>query len=267
MNGMSPVLCVHDFFWGWIVKSKMLVVAVFCAAALVLVLALVLDFSGSQAPNNASKQSEPSTPVAIADTAKPTASAEASKGSKEASAKPKERKTKAAAGEAPAKSADPKAKATRPSWDPEPSGSESRLEVPEKPEATKFSLPDTPDREPVLEHAPKTGVAKGKLTKDFPAAAVPLPKSTTIVTSSVEQQAKLVFVGVEARSEDSVDEVLAFYAKHFADLNWLTTENGAGKGMTQLSGSFGSDSTTVTVRQLPTGATSIVAAGVFEVQE
>lgn len=247
-------------------KSKILVVAVFCAAALVLVLALVLDFGNSPAPTTASRQAAPSTPAA-AGTAQPESTPQDSESPAKASDAPSGQSGKPAQKSAAAASATGQAEATRPSWDPEPSAAESRLEVPEQPQAQEFSLPETEPREPVLASAPQTGVAEGELTEGFPATAVPLPDSATIVKSSVEQQAQLVFVGVEGRSEASVDEVLEFYAQHFAQQQWLTTQNNPAEGVKQLSGSFGADSTTVTVRQLPTGATSIVAAGVFELQE
>ncbi|WP_423299976.1 hypothetical protein, partial [Glutamicibacter nicotianae] len=161
----------------------------------------------------------------------------------------------------------PKPEATRPTWDPQPSASETRAEVPEEAKASEFSLPKTEPREPVLATAPKTGVAEGKLTKGFPKKAVPVPERTQIVQSSVEQQEQLVFVGFEGRSSDSVEEVLAFYSKHFEQQGWLATQSEPAAGQTRLSGSFGTESTTITVRQLPTGATAVVAAGVFEIQE
>ncbi|HJX80226.1 hypothetical protein [Glutamicibacter sp.] len=243
-------------------KSKILVSIVLGAAAILLVVALALDFGGSTPTADPSADTA-QTHLSTAPTASSAASAQAS-ASPSATGKdsdPMKPKTEEK------KSGEPKAEATRPSWDPKPSASESRLEVPEQPKASQFKLPDTPERQPVLKKAPKTGVSTGKLTKEFPKDAVPVPKSTTIVQSSVEKQEQLVFVGVEGRSSASVDEVLSFYSEHFEKQHWLTTQSEPVTGVTQLLGSFGEDSTTVTIRQLPTGATSIVAAGVFEIQE
>lgn len=243
-------------------KSKILVSIVLGAAAILLVVALALDFGGSTPTADLSTNTaqSPSTTSASASAAV-SAQASASPSATGKDSESKNQKTEEK------KSGEPKVEATRPSWDPKPSASESRLEVPEQPNASQFKLPDTPERKPVLKKAPKTGVSTGKLTKEFPKDAVPMPKSTTIVQSSVEKQEQLVFVGVEGRSNASVEEVLSFYSEHFEQQHWLTAQSEPATGVTQLLGSFGEDSTTVTIRQLPTGATSIVAAGVFEIQE
>ncbi|MGH3652902.1 hypothetical protein [Glutamicibacter sp.] len=238
-------------------KSKVLATIILGAAAILLVVALAMDLGGTK-PTAGQQPAATPDPVATSTAGQPTAGPETAEAAKPSGEAKKE--------SAPEQSA-PKPKATRPSWDPQPSATESRLEVPEAAKPSQFALPDTPKREPVLEKAPKSSVAEGKLVKGFPKAAVPVPESTSIVQSSVQNQAKKVLVGVEGRSSDSVDEVLAFYAKHFEELNWLTTQSAPAEGTTQLSGSYGAESATVTVRQLPTGATSIVAAGIFEVQE
>ncbi|UXN31290.1 hypothetical protein [Glutamicibacter sp. M10] len=244
-------------------KTKILVSIVLGAAAVVLVVALALDFGGRTPSADLSAETAQS-PMATSPSASSATSAKSSSSPSETG---KDSEQKKQTTEEEKTSSEPTAEATRPSWDPKPSGSESRLEVPEQPEASQFKLPDTPKREPVLTKVPQTGVATGKLTKEFPKDAVPVPKSTTIVQSSVEKQEKLVFVGVEGRSNASVEEVLSFYSEHFEQQQWLTAQSEPAEGVTQLLGSFGEDSTTVTIRQLPTGATSIVAAGVFEIQE
>ena len=76
-------------------------------------------------------------------------------------------------------------------------------------------MPSAEPRKPALSKAPKPGAAEGKLTKGFPKEAMPLPSSTTIERSSVEAQSSLVMVGVQGRSKQSVEEVLAFYEAHF----------------------------------------------------
>ncbi|GGJ70755.1 hypothetical protein [Glutamicibacter ardleyensis] len=243
-------------------KSKILVAIVLGAAAILLVVALALDFGGSTPTAGLSADTAQS-PVTASPSASaaPSAHSSASPSAKGKDSEPKKQKTEEN------KPGEPTAEATRPSWDPKPSASPTRLEVPEQPKASQFKLPDTPERQPVLKKAPKTGMSTGKLTKEFPKDAVPVPKATTIVQSSVEKQEKMVFAGVEGRSNSSVEEVLSFYSEHFEQQQWLTTQSEPATGVTQLMGSFGADSTTVTIRQLPTGATSIVAAGVFEIQE
>ncbi|MGP5382732.1 hypothetical protein ACTXL8_11180 [Glutamicibacter arilaitensis] len=255
-------------------KSKLLVGLILGLAAIVLVVAVALDIGGRQGPVEgavASAQSlatqEPSAPSSVS-ASSGTPSTGGSKDSKDEKDSKISEKSKASKNKDSGREEDaPKPEATRPTWDPQPSASETRAEVPEEAKASEFSLPKTEPREPVLAKAPKTGVAEGKLTKGFPKKAVPVPDRTSIVQSSVEQQAELVFVGFEGRSSDSVEEVLAFYSKHFEQQGWLATQSEPAVGQTRLSGFFGTESTTITVRQLPTGATAVVAAGVFEIQE
>ncbi|WPR66105.1 hypothetical protein SLW73_07245 [Glutamicibacter protophormiae] len=166
---------------------------------------------------------------------------------------------------APKASDQPTAQATRPSWNPQPSESQVGLEVPTPTKASKFALPSTEERAPVLTKAPAIGVKEGKLTKGFPTAALPLPSATSIVQSSVAKQGELVMLGLEGRSKSSTDEVLDFYAVHFKKLNWLSERSTPAEGTTQITGGFGTDSATITVRKLPTGQTAVSAAGVFKV--
>lgn len=262
---------------GGIMKSKLLAGLILGLAAIVLVVAVALDMGGRQGPAEgaaASAQSSathqpPATYSAPQSTGTPsTDDSKDSKDEKESEDAKKSEKSKDSKDKDSGKDEDaPKPEATRPTWDPQPSASETRAEVPEEAKASEFSLPKTEPREPVLATAPKTGVAEGKLTKGFPKSAVPVPERTQIVQSSVEQQEQLVLVGFEGRSSDSVDEVLAFYTRHFEQQGWLATQSEPAAGQTRISGSFGTESTTITVRQLPTGATAVVAAGVFEIQE
>lgn len=80
-------------------------------------------------------------------------------------------------------------------------------------------------------------------------------------------QSSLVMVGVQGRSKQSVDEVLAFYESHFKDLQWLATTSSEADGSARLQAGFGQDTATVTLHQLPTGLTEINAAGVFKVED
>lgn len=239
-------------------KLKIVAVSIFVLAAALVVLALSLDLArhtDAADDTTVTAQSAAATPPAIPSPAPPVKEAgpSADSGSKSASA--------------PGSAGEPQPEATRPSWDPQPTASDQELEVPEQTAPARQRMPESKKREPALKKVPKTQVAEGKLTDGFPKAAVPLPESSMVVRSSVEQQGKLVLVGVEGRSEQTVEQVLAFYSEHFAQREWLTTGSSVGQGTAQLRGAFGDDSTTVTVRQLPTGMTGITAAGVFKVKE
>ena len=247
-------------------KTKIFVVTILGAAGILLVVALAMDFgrtgqhreSVAQSSSGVIETSQAPQPEVIK-TVDP---------SKKTAAKPGNTKA-VKASQATSKSMDSpdsKPETTRPVWDPQATESESGLEVPQQTGSADFRLPDSPKRKPVLRKSPKIGVAEGKLTKGFPKDAVPIPRSTTIVQSSVARQSELVLVGLEGRSSASVEEVLAFYREHFADRKWLTSETTPAEGVTQLQGAFGQDSTTITVRQLPTGVTSVLAAGVFKVK-
>lgn len=74
-------------------------------------------------------------------------------------------------------------------------------------------------------------------------------------------------VGVQGRSKQSVEEVLAFYEEHFKDLRWLASASTDADGTTRKQAGFGLDTATVTLHQLPTGLTEINAAGVFKVED
>lgn len=246
-----------------IMKAKALIVAVLALAALLVVAALVLNQSGTADPvagPAAAVTSAPGpsdAPGTPGQAARPSGQAPDARGSVKSSPDsanaPKGEKT----------GRDPAATATRPHWDPQPTEADAGLEVPEQTKATAFALPSSKEREPLLEKTPKTGVAQGKLTKGFPKDAVPLPRSTTVVGSSVETQGRLVILGVEGRSKASADAILEFYAGHFAKLDWLTTRTQPARGTTQLRGGFGQESLSVTVRELPTGMRSVTASAVL----
>lgn len=77
----------------------------------------------------------------------------------------------------------------------------------------------------------------------------------------------MVIVGVQGRSKQSVEDVLAFYEAHFKDLQWPASTSADADGSTRLQAGFGQDTATVTLHQLPTGLTEINAAGVFKVED
>lgn len=235
-------------------KSKTLVAVMLSIAAVLVAVGVGLNWSSSRIPQqtpptageqDAAANTRPSTQPTAKPTIKPSSKPDAAPKASEKSSKA------------------PQVKATRPSWDPKPSTSSERLEMPETPVATPSALPSTKKREAVLATTPKTAVAEGKLTKGFPSEAMPLPKSAKVMESSVAKQSDLVMVGMQARSKQSVEQVLSFYEEHFNDLQWLTTTTNVEKGQTQLQAGYGTETATVTVHQLPTGWTQINAAGVF----
>ena len=162
---------------------------------------------------------------------------------------------------------DSQAQPTRPSWDPKPSEPDERLEIKADSSPSPSGLPSSEPRTAVLKKAPKAATAEGKLTKGFPQKALPLPQSSDVERSSVSVQSSMVMVGVQGRSKQSIEEVLAFYESHFKDLQWLASTSTENDGSTRLQAGFGQDTATVTLHQLPTGLTEINAAGVFKVED
>lgn len=156
------------------------------------------------------------------------------------------------------------AKATRPSWNPQPQPSETaRLEMPTATPGESPGLPKSKKRKPAISSVPKTGTAQGKLTKDFPVEAVPVPDGAKISRSSVSSQGKRVLVGLEGRSTTSPATVLGFYDHEFKDRGWMTTVTRPEKVASTLHASFGRESVVVSARRLPTGQTAFTVAGAF----
>lgn len=236
-------------------KLKIFVVAIFAAAAALVVIALALDLGRNGDPVGSLATKEQNGPSQ-------TIAAPAEVASTGAPEQPSEAGTQAAPTGATPSEPEP----TRPSWDPQPSTSDDALEVPEQTAPAKARMPDSDKRKPVLEKAPKSQTSEGKLTDGFPKNAVPLPESSTVVRSSVDSQGDRVFVGVEGRVDAEIEEVLSFYREQFSNREWLISESSPIEGVTQLRGAFMDDSTTVTVRQLPTGTTAITVAGAYKVQ-
>ncbi|ALD63725.1 hypothetical protein AFL94_07060 [Arthrobacter sp. LS16] len=239
-------------------KFKSLIAVILSLAAILFAVALTLDWMGRpEAPSAAGQQSN----NAAGGAALPSEDVESTT---ESSAK------QSASGDTkPSQPEDTsvEVKATRPSWNPQPTQTDERLELPEDPEKTASAMPSAEPRKPALTKVPKSATAEGKLTKGFPKGAMPLPSSTTIERSSVEAQSSMVMVGVQGRSKQSVEDVLAFYEAHFKDLQWPASTSADADGSTRLQAEFGQDTATVTLHQLPTGLTEINAAGVFKVED
>lgn len=166
----------------------------------------------------------------------------------------------------PAVADDRAAKASRPSWNPQPAASETAgLEMPTATPGTHKALPKSKVKKPTLSAAPKNGVAKGKLTSSFPKKAVPVPPHLKITSSSVAAQGTRVLVGVDGRSKSSSASILAFFNRDFAARGWTVTRSTPADLTTTLRGTYGQDAVVATVRQLPTGQTALTVAGTFKV--
>ncbi|MFJ2617882.1 hypothetical protein [Glutamicibacter sp. NPDC087344] len=246
-------------------KSKSLIAVILSLAAILFIVAFAMDWMGrSEQPSQAGEPVPSATEQTTQSSALPSGQEPVATPSETTAPKA------SATGQDTEASAEgdssEKVQATRPSWNPQPTQADERLEVPEEPSKSSSALPSAEPREPVLSKTPKTGAAEGELTKGFPKDAIPLPASTTVERSSVEAQSSLVMVGVQGRSKQSVEDVLAFYESHFKDLQWLATTSDQADGTTQLQAGFGKETATVTLHQLPTGLTEINAAGVFTVE-
>lgn len=245
-------------------KIKALIATALTLAVALVGVALYLNWQADSAPTSVADPAATAAPQGSQGPSATTGEGSSASAAPQATGAPEPSGTKDSS-TAPKASDQPTAQATRPSWNPQPSESQVGLEVPTPTKASKFALPSTEERAPVLTKAPAIGVKEGKLTKGFPTAALPLPSATSIVQSSVAKQGELVMLGLEGRSKSSTDEVLDFYAAHFKKLNWLSERSTPAEGTTQITGGFGTDSATITVRKLPTGQTAVSAAGVFKV--
>lgn len=237
-------------------KLKVTAIAILAAAAVLVALALSLDL-GSNGQSANSVAGSANTGEAQT-TASPSDSA-----STDAPVQPSESDSTGTPGD----EAEPRAEATRPSWDPQPTETDARLEVPDPTESGPSGLPKSQERQPVFTKAPKDATAEGKLVAGFPKRALPLPEGTEVVRSLVENQQGLVMAGVEARSQSDEGRTLEFYRQHFEENRWPVTESKPAEGTTQLRAEYGNESMTVTVRQLPTGVTAITAAGAYRVEK
>lgn len=244
-------------------KVKYLIAGVFALATLLVVLAIVLDLGrgasagtdGEQGTGDSRSnvlspdaQNQPQSNPTVA----PTGQSELGK---EGSS---EKGTDSDPGQ------QPEVSPTRPSWNPQPESSKTpEVKAPDGSAPASTSLPKSVDRKPVLDKVTATGVAEGKLTEGFPKKAIPVPEKTTVIQSSVEDQSGMVLVGLEARSELGEQVLLDFYRTHFKQLDWPVSESTPVEGTTQLSAGLGKDTTTVTVRLLPTGVSALNVAGAY----
>lgn len=244
-------------------KIKTLIIAILSVAGLLFAVSFGLGWAGGQDPEK-TPMSGPATEALISSAQSVDQSKKSSTGDQSSSSSAPKSQS-AAQHDKTTQPSEPKATATRPTWVPQPSESEDRLEMPEKPKKSVNALPSSTPRAAVLEKAPKAGAENGKLTRGFPKHALPLPPSADVVKSSVDLQSKMAILDVQARSKQSVEQVVDFYESHFKNLQWLATESKPGKGTTQLRAEFGQDTATITVHQLPTGLTEVNAAGVFRV--
>lgn len=248
-------------------KIKYWTAGILGIAALLVALALVLDFGGTGPAGQltADPVGTQAQPPGPSQTAAPGQAPEA----KEAKAA----QTTAQGSTQPSQSARPTPTASSSKAPPAKAPSASAtadgdlplLEVPEPTDTPSPGLPKSTPRPAVLEKAPQDGEARGKLTRGFPSEQLPLPKNSSIIQSSVSTQAQRVIAGVQARTTQDAQAVEKFYRKYFQQHDWEVNTTTGEPGTVQLQGGFGQDSTTVKISQLPTGTTSITLSGAFKV--
>lgn len=255
-------------------KAKALVIATFCAALILVVGAIVLDF-GTRPPDpraaevTASEVASSPTQTKLASSGSPSkdstnpqvpvASTAAAAQHMTAPVEPSEGN---ASNEGVVASASP----TRPTWDPADPSASKALEIPEAAIPGPARLPASEKRRPLLSKAPKSGTARGKLTTGFPIKAVSAPNGTRIITSSVQTQGKLVFVGLNGTSTAGAGFVMSYYEDIYLMRGWAHTKVVDAGGTQKLKGGFGDDSMEITIRTRPTGRTAFAVAGVFTVK-
>ena len=109
------------------------------------------------------------------------------------------------------------------------------------------TLPPSAKRVPLVSTPfPATASASKKLVAGFPTAIAPKPAST-IVNSSVSSSGRILQATVSAKTDDSSDEVIAYYIELFAKIGLAGNQSPSTGGTVSYSFVRGSDTVTLTV--------------------
>lgn len=250
-------------------KTKVLIVAVFSAALILIVGAVLLDVGAkSSVPGVGSATgSRTSTGEALSQvpwnesffdprSSEPTADMQTSEAPKLATPGSPQGSHSKSGSNAPASP-------TRPTWNPPDPSTSKALEIQDSSSSSMARLPKSEKRQPVLSKIPRTGTARGKLTPGFPTGAVSAPAAARITMSSVQVQGKQIFVGLKGTTKQSRKIVADHYLRAYKSKGWSQTSTVNLDGSRTLQGGFGDDSIVVSIRTLPTGRTAFTVAGVF----
>lgn len=108
---------------------------------------------------------------------------------------------------------------------------------------------------------PATASARDGLVAGFPAAIVPVPDGTTIVSSSVAAQDDRLQVGLEASTAQTPADVLAHYLGALVAEGFAPLDSPAAAGSTATAFTRGAEGLVLTLRERMGGGTQLSVAG------
>ncbi len=108
------------------------------------------------------------------------------------------------------------------------------------------TLPAAPPLE-ITSDVPEQDSARGRVIDGMPAVVV-IPDDAEVSSSSVARDGRRIQVAVDGSSEDSPEDVLEFYRRHFTDLGFLESPSPASAGATATAFTRESNGLVVTVR-------------------
>ncbi|HWJ84194.1 MAG TPA: hypothetical protein VNR62_02125 [Cellulomonas sp.] len=108
---------------------------------------------------------------------------------------------------------------------------------------------------------PKTGNANGKVVKGFPTGVVPIPRSLTVVSTSVSASGNRLQVGLQASSDSKPASVKAAYVAALSKAGFAVSDSPALPGTTAVAFTHGPDGLVLTLRKRTGGGTELSVAG------
>jgi hypothetical protein len=108
---------------------------------------------------------------------------------------------------------------------------------------------------------PATASAQGKIVDGFPAAALPFPEGTVVVSTSVSAADAVLQVTADAISTAGQDSVVGHFQQRLSALNFWSEPSPAAEGQRSVRFVRGTDSMTLTTSTTGTGSTRFMLLG------
>jgi hypothetical protein len=116
---------------------------------------------------------------------------------------------------------------------------------------------------PLVAKAPRSASTHGRLVAGFPRSAVPLPRSLTIVSSSVASQGRHLQVTAQASSDASPKVVRRQLTNAFTERGYTAAKAVAAPGSSAVQYRHGTDGVVITFHQRLGGGTELTLSGSF----
>jgi hypothetical protein len=108
---------------------------------------------------------------------------------------------------------------------------------------------------------PPTASAQGKIVAGFPAAALPFPDGSVVVSTGVSSADAVLQVTADAISASSQDSVVGHFQQKLAALSFWSEPAPAADGQRSVRFVRGTDSVTLTTSTTGTGSTRFMLLG------